>query len=63
MVNVDCTGRVYRGLAEAWTRDTIEQKWLFVLRSDARFWDGTRLTAEDVVASLAREGVWSASLG
>ena len=63
MVNIDCTGRVYRGLAEAWTRDTIEQKWVFVLRSDARFWDGTRLTAEDVVASLAREGVWSASLG
>ncbi len=54
---------MYRGLAESWTRDTVEQKWVFVLRSDARFWNGTRITAEDVVASLSREGMWSASLG
>jgi len=63
LVNIDCTGRVYRGLAHSWTRDTVEQKWLFVLRSDARFWDGSRVTADDVVESLAREGLWSASLG
>ncbi len=63
LVNVDCAGRVYGGLAQSWVRDPVGRTWRFVLRDDVRFWDSTRVTADDVVASLARAGVWSASLG
>jgi|GEM_PF-396188 len=49
LVQVDCAGRVGPGLAEHWTCTDDSTTWVFTLREGARFWDGTRITADDVV--------------
>ena len=48
LVQVDCTGRTRPGLAERWTCTEDSTVWVFTIREGARFWDGTRVTAEDV---------------
>ena len=48
LVNVACDGTATAGLAENWTCTEDSTTWIFTLREDARFWDGTRVTAEDV---------------
>ncbi|WP_320772897.1 ABC transporter substrate-binding protein [Streptomyces sp. CRN 30] len=41
-------------LATAWEPDDALQRWTFTLRKDARFTDGTRVRAADVLYSLRR---------
>ena len=50
LVQVDCTGQPRPGLARRWSTDTTGRRWTFELREDARFWDGTPVTAREVVA-------------
>jgi hypothetical protein len=63
LVNIDCSGRVYAGLAESWDRDTLQGRWVFSLDPGVRFTDGRLVTAPDVVRSLRRAGLWAAALG
>jgi hypothetical protein len=48
---VDCLGNIRAGLAGSWKSRSDDRHWTFELRSDARFWDGTPVTAGDVVMS------------
>ncbi|MEE8192885.1 MAG: ABC transporter substrate-binding protein [Gemmatimonadales bacterium] len=53
LIRVDCGGRIRPGLAESWhAREGGGggRAWEFVLRKDARFWDGTPVTAAGVAA-------------
>lgn len=49
LINIDCLGGVRPGLATKWKPEHGGRRWIFELRDDARFWDGTRVTAGDVV--------------
>jgi hypothetical protein len=49
LVTVDCNGDVRAGLADHWEFEHGGRRWLFELRGSARFWDGSRITADDVV--------------
>ena len=49
LLRVDCQGRPLAGLARSWSQDG--DRWTFVLREDARFWDGAPVSALDVVAA------------
>ncbi|HUV37762.1 MAG TPA: ABC transporter substrate-binding protein [Patescibacteria group bacterium] len=51
LITVDCLGVVRPALAESWERGDGGRRWMFELRDDARFWDGTPVTARDVVES------------
>ncbi len=53
LVRADRTGAPYPALAASWSNPTADA-WTFTLRKDARFSDGTPVTASDVVASLER---------
>lgn len=55
LVRVDCEGRLLPGLASHWTCTEDSTVWVFTLRKDARFWDGTRITPD-----VVREA-WSAN--
>jgi peptide/nickel transport system substrate-binding protein len=52
LVRVDAGGRGHPQLAVAWQADRSFKKWQFWLRPGVRFWDGTSLTAQTVVAGL-----------
>ncbi|UCG86363.1 MAG: hypothetical protein JSW71_21075 [Gemmatimonadota bacterium] len=56
LIRADCRGRPLPALAEAWSPDDEGRKWRFLLRRDARFWDGSPVTATDVVASWLSSG-------
>lgn len=49
LVSADCRGDLEPGLAQAWGHDGDD--WRFVLREDARFWDGAPVVATDVLAA------------
>jgi len=49
LLTVDCSNQERPGLAQSW--DCKGRQWTFRLRPDARFWDGTTVTAADVVQS------------
>lgn len=51
LVRIDCHGRVGPGLAASWQLDPNGRTWIVTLRENARFSDGTRVTAADVQAS------------
>ncbi len=51
LTTVDCVGEVRPGLAESWHVEEEGLRWTFELRGNASFWDGTPVTARDVVAS------------
>ncbi len=51
LVSIDAQGRVQPGLAESWTQ-TDDVTYVYELRPDAQFQDGTPVTADDVVFSL-----------
>src|SRR5438477_174453 len=50
LIRVDCQGRVLPALARSWEQGP-EGRWTVTLRSDARFWDGAPVTAQDVLAA------------
>ncbi len=57
LVRVDCMGRVGPGLATSWRLDQrSDWLWIVTLREDARFSDGTPVTAADVRAGWTRDG-------
>ena len=51
LIRVDCNGRVLPLLAEKWEPYADGREWRFTLRTGARFWDGSLVTAQDVVSS------------
>lgn len=51
LIHLDCLGRPYAGLAASWRSDSSGRRWTLTLRDDARFWDGTPVTARDIVTS------------
>ncbi len=53
LVEVDCEGRARPGLAATWSQDGDGRHWRFTLRRDARFWDGSPVTAHGVVRAWA----------
>jgi len=66
LIKVDCRGRVHPGLASDWYEGDGGRRWTFTLRRDARFWDGSPVTARDVAAcwqSAATEPlIWEAGV-
>jgi hypothetical protein len=54
LVSVDCDGRVVPALADSWRLDADGRTWIATLRGDARFSDGSPVTAADVRASWLR---------
>ena len=56
LINLDCEGKVYAGLARSWTTDDTRTRVSFVLRDDARFNGGAPVTANDVVAAWRTTG-------
>lgn len=57
LVRVDCHGRVGPGLAAFWRLDANGRTWIVTLRENARFADGTVVTAADVRASWTRDRI------
>jgi hypothetical protein len=55
LIAVDCRGRIFPGLAEAWKASEDKREWTFTLRRDAHFWDGKRVRAADVKSAWASE--------
>jgi len=51
LIRVDCHGRVSPGLAASWRLDPDGRTWIVTLRDNAKFSDGTPVTAADVQAS------------
>jgi len=51
LIDVDCEGVVRPGLAAHWEREQHGRRWVFTLRKDARFWDGSPVTATHVRTS------------
>jgi hypothetical protein len=51
LITVDCFDVVRPGLAKSWKGGKGGRRWTFELREDARFWDGTPVTAHDVARS------------
>src|SRR5918912_4524401 len=47
------SGTLLPSLSRAWTVDSTFRSWQFIVRSDVHFHDGSRLTPDSVVASLA----------
>ncbi|WP_292857129.1 ABC transporter substrate-binding protein [Microbacterium sp.] len=62
LVSIDAQGRVQPGLAESWEQ-TDDLTYVYELRDDARFQDGTPVTADDVVFSLEEARDETASPG
>ncbi len=60
LIDVDCRGRVRPALAESWDSEANGRGWRFTIREDARFWDGRRLTAVDVVRGWESGPGWVA---
>lgn len=62
LVRLDCTGALRPALAERWLSEDGGRNWVFTLRSDARFADGSPVTAADVVRGWrGRPGIAGAS--
>lgn len=55
LMRVDCTGQAYSALAVTWAVDTLTRTTV-ILRADARFWNGDRVTSKDVVAAWRASG-------
>jgi hypothetical protein len=56
LLRVTCDGRLAPGLATTWQRDADGGAWLVTLRENARFSDGTPVTAREVIAGWMRGG-------
>jgi hypothetical protein len=61
LVRVDCMGHVRPGLAESWRLRDNGGAWIVTLRENARFSDGTPVTAADVRASWTHDDFGSHS--
>src|SRR5688572_1706478 len=54
LVRIGCDRSVQPGLAVAWQLDSTGTAWNLTVRSDARFSDGTPVTAHHVIAGWTR---------
>ncbi len=57
LVRADCDGHLRPGLAASWRLDGNGRTWIVTLRENARFSDGTPVTAAAVRASWTRDGI------
>ena len=57
LVNVDCEGHAYPGLAQSWTIDATRTRVTLLIRDGARFWNGKPVVTSDVLAA------WRATAG
>jgi peptide/nickel transport system substrate-binding protein len=53
VTRTDSNGKILPGLAQLW-QPSGSNKWTFLLRRDAKFHDGTAVTARDVLFSISR---------
>jgi hypothetical protein len=60
LIRLDCDGEPVSALAESWRSADGGRHWEFVLASNAKFWDGSRVTAADVARSWHAQGYWQA---
>ena len=51
LIRIDCAGQARPGLADSWSPSESGKRWTFTLRDGAAFWDGSTVTAADVIAS------------
>jgi hypothetical protein len=51
LIRIDCAGQAKPGLADSWSASESGKRWTFTLRDGAAFWDGSTVTAADVIAS------------
>jgi hypothetical protein len=51
LINVDCEGRAYPGLAASWTTDATKTRVTLTLREGSHFWNGDAVGANDVAAA------------
>lgn len=56
LIRSDCLGRAVAGLAASWRLDGDGRTWIVTLRDNARFSDGSPVTAMDVRASWSGTG-------
>ena len=63
LVGMSPQGKAEPGVAETWRPVNDGQAWEFVLRTDAKFSDGSPITAEDVAYSIARVPTIEGSAG
>ena len=56
LIRSDCSGRVVPGLAASWRLDGDGRTWIVTLRDNARFSDGSPVTANHVRASWSGSG-------
>jgi hypothetical protein len=56
LVHIGCDLTLQPGLAASWHLDGTGTNWIIALRRDARFSDGTAVTARDVIASWTHGG-------
>lgn len=61
LIRIDCTGQARPGLADSWSASESGKRWTFTLRDGAAFWDGSTVTAADVIASWQSRG-WAGAL-
>jgi hypothetical protein len=51
LIMIDCNGDACPRLAASWKREDRGRRWVFTLRRDAAWWDGTPVIASDIIAS------------
>ena len=51
LIDVNCDGQAYPGLASSWTTDATKTRVTLVIRDGARFWNGKPVVASDVVTA------------
>ena len=59
LIDVDCEGHPYPGLAKSWTLDATGTRITLSLRDGARFWNGKPVVASDVVTAWRVTGAQS----
>lgn len=59
LIDVDCEGHAYPGLAKSWTLDDTRTRVTLIIRDSAQFWNGRRVSAPDVVAAWRATGAQS----
>src|SRR5262245_6878592 len=55
LIRIDCKGRLHPGLAESWSLDKDGRTWIVAIRENARFSDGTAVTAAAVRGAWMRD--------